>query len=185
MQRPPPSRIDLPDCMLRAWTPRDAHRLRMVLQASDAHLRLFTPWVVDGRVPGETIEDRLAQHAEHFAAGVEWVYGIFSPDESAILGGCGMYTRVGPDAIELGYWLASDQTGRGLAKRASAVLTRLAFASPEIDRVEIRCDRLNVASMRIPERLGFHVTANPVVAARPDLVVWELRRDQVDSSIDQ
>jgi hypothetical protein len=74
-----PTRIDFDDFTLRAWSPTDAPRLRAALEASDAHLRPFTPWVIDGRVPGLSLEDRLARHAADFAAGVEWVYGLFGP----------------------------------------------------------------------------------------------------------
>ena len=124
----PPSRSDSPDFTLRAWSVDDAPRLQKTLEASDAHLRQFTPWVVDGRVPGQSLEDRLRQHAADFAGGAEWVYGMFRPADDEVLGGCGLYPRVGPRAIELGYWLAAAHTGRGLATRAAAVLTRFAFA---------------------------------------------------------
>ena len=55
----PPERLDLHGFTLRAWTRADAQALRLALAASDAHLRTFTPWVVDGRVPGLSLEDRL------------------------------------------------------------------------------------------------------------------------------
>ena len=152
-----PARIDLTDFILRPWTPNDAPSLARTLSASDAHLRAFTPWVVDGRVAGVSLADRLAKHAADFAAGTEWVYGMFSPDGRQVLGGCGLYPRVGPGAVEIGYWLAVDHTGRGLATRAADALTRLAFDVLRVDRIEIRCDRGNAASVRIPERLGFRL----------------------------
>jgi len=83
----PPPRLDLPDFTLRAWSPADAAALRAALEVSDAHLRAFTPWVVDGRVPGLSLEDRLARHAAEFAAGVEWVYGLFSSDRREVSSG--------------------------------------------------------------------------------------------------
>src|SRR5438552_15751337 len=116
----PPPCLDLADFTLRAWSTADAAALRAALEASDAHLRAFTPWVVDGRIPGLSLEDRLARHAAEFAAGVEWVYGLFSSDRREVLGGCGLYPRVGPQAVEVGYWLAVGHTGRGLATRAAA-----------------------------------------------------------------
>ena len=104
----PPTTIDLGDAVLRPWTVADADRLRAALAASDGHLRAWTPWVVDGRVPGATLEERLAKHADDFATGVAWVYGMFSPDGShgsEVVGGCGLYPRVGPRAVEVGYWV--------------------------------------------------------------------------------
>lgn len=179
---PFPARIDLPHCMLRAWCEEDAPALARALTANDAHLRAWTPWVVDGRIPGQSLEARLARHAEDFAAGREWVYGIFAPDGAAIFGGCGLYPRVGPAAIEIGYWLAADRTGRGLATEAARALTRHAFSDAAIERVEIHCDRRNAASNRIPLRLGYRgesaadigVHDCPVAAAK--LTVWRLDR---------
>jgi RimJ/RimL family protein N-acetyltransferase len=173
----PPERLDLPGFTLRAWTRADADGLRLALVTSDAHLRTFTPWVVDGRVPGLSLEDRLTQHAADFAAGKEWVYGLFSSDGSEVLGGCGLYPRVGPTAVEVGYWLAVGHTGRGLATRATAALTRLAFLEPTIDHVEIHCDRRNSASSRVAERLGYRLETNSAAAA-DEILVWRLSREE-------
>jgi RimJ/RimL family protein N-acetyltransferase len=172
----PPAKLDLPGFMLRAWSPADAGPLQAALSASDAHLRAWTPWVIEGRVPGLSLEERLARHAAEFAAGVEWVYGLFSPDGGEVLGSCGLYPRVGPNAVEVGYWLAAGSTGRGLATRAVDALTRLAFAAPAVDRVEIHCDRGNAASARVPERLGYRVMPPPAGGAPADLLVWRLSR---------
>jgi ribosomal-protein-serine acetyltransferase len=159
-----------------------ADLLRSALAISDAHLRKWTPWVVDGRVPGLSLEERLARHSAAFAAGEEWVYGLFSPDGSEVLGGCGLYRRVGPRAVELGYWLAVAQTGRGLATRAAEALTRVAFEGPDIDYVEMRIDRRNVASARVPERLGYQVAGSVDEGTGEDLVVWRLTRAELDTT---
>ena len=169
-----PVRIDLTDFILRPWTADDAPSLARTLAASDAHLRAFTPWVVDGRVPGMSLADRLAKHAADFATGTEWVYGMFSPDGREVLGGCGLYPRVGPGGVEIGYWLAVNQTGRGLATRAAEALTQVAFDVLRVDRIEIRCDRANAASVRIPERLGYRLVDAPDAPA--DLLVFSRTR---------
>ncbi len=162
---PFPARIDLAHCTLRAWRVDDAPALAMTLAANDAHLRAWTPWVVDGRVPGQSLEERLAQHAGDFAAGRGWVYGIFTHDETGVLGGCGLYARVGATALEIGYWLAAGSTGQGLATESATALTALAFSNPAIERVEIHCDPRNAASVRIPQRLGYRIES----AAEGDL----------------
>jgi RimJ/RimL family protein N-acetyltransferase len=186
----PPPRVETPSFTLRVWSVEDAPLLREALAVSDAHLRAWTPWVVDGRVPGASLESRLAKHAEAFAARTEWVYGMFSPDGTAVLGGCGLYPRVGPGAIEIGYWLSVLHTGRGLATEAAAVLTRLAFAAPAVERVEIRCDPRNVASARVPHRLGYRVETNAAAVpdefavdrATADLMIWRLSRAELAPS---
>jgi RimJ/RimL family protein N-acetyltransferase len=178
----PPPLVELPGLTLRVWSPSDAPLFGAALAASDAHLRAWTPWVVDGRTPGLTLEERIAAHAADFAAGREWVYGMFDPEGTEVLGGCGLYPRVGPHAVEIGYWLAVGHTGRGLATRAAEALTRIAFESPEIERVEIRCETGNAASARIPQRLGYRVmdpraaTPDTISPTLDTLVVWHLTR---------
>jgi RimJ/RimL family protein N-acetyltransferase len=162
---------------MRAWSPDDVALLQSALTASEAHLRAWTPWVVDGRTPGLSLDERLTRHAAQFAAGEEWVYGLFSDDGSEVLGGCGLYPRIGPNAIEIGYWLAAAQTGRGLATRAAEALTRLAFTDPDIDVVEMRVDRRNIASARVPARLGFRQTDEDTGEGK-EIVAWRLNRTE-------
>ena len=170
MRFTPPRQLDLPRFSLRAWTVADAGRLRAALDASDAHLRAWTPWVIDGRVPGLTLEQRLERHAADFATGTEWVFGMFSADGNQVLGGCGLYARVGPRALEIGYWLAAAHTGRGLATDAASLLTGLAFESPDVDEVQIRCDPSNAASARVPRRIGYRLDGGGA------LDVWRITR---------
>lgn len=171
----PPRSIETPRFRLRAWTVSDAPLLRAALDASEAHLRAWTPWVVDGRVPGLSLEARLARHAEAFAEGSEWVYALFSPDEAEVLGGCGLYPRVGPGALEIGYWIHAAHTGRGLATGAAAVLTRTAFADSGIERIEIRCEPGNQASIAVPRKLGYR-HAETIEDDGVALEVWEMGR---------
>jgi Acetyltransferases, including N-acetylases of ribosomal proteins len=172
----PPSHIALSGLTLRAWSPTDAPRLAATLAASDAHLRAWTPWVIDGREPGLTLEQRLQRHADAFVDGTEWVYGLFDPTTGEVLGGAGLYPRVGPDAVELGYWLSVRHTGRGLATRAAAALTDVALTAPEIRRVEIRCDPRNVPSARVPERLGYQLDEDFAGDNPHGLAIWFLER---------
>jgi RimJ/RimL family protein N-acetyltransferase len=132
--------------------------------------------VVDGRVPGLSLEERLARHAAAFASGEEWVYGLFDRNDAEVLGGCGLYPRVGPGAVEIGYWLAAGHTGRGLATVAAGALTRIAFDTLGVERVEIRCDPRNVASARVPHRLGY--TTDESALSPEGLMVWRVTREE-------
>ncbi|MDQ3671673.1 MAG: GNAT family N-acetyltransferase, partial [Actinomycetota bacterium] len=72
-----------------------------------------------------------------------------------VLGGTGLHKRRGADALEIGYWIRSSHVGRGLATESSAALTRVAFELCDVDRVEIRVDPANQASLPIPRKLAF------------------------------
>jgi RimJ/RimL family protein N-acetyltransferase len=176
-----PAALSLPACRLARWTVAHASALRTALEASDAHLRPWTPWVIDGKVPGLTLDERLARHDADFVAGREWVYGMFAPGGDEVLGGCGLYPRVGPNAVEIGYWLAAGHTGRGLATEAAGALTALAFAHLAVDQVEIRCEHRNAASARVPERLGYQPADAATAWGAPDLMVWRMTRDRFEA----
>ena len=173
----PPTRLETPAFVLRAWSLADAPLLRRALDESEAHLRAWTPWVVDGREPGLTLEQRLASHADDWAAGRAWVWGIFTVDGGAVLGGCGLYARIGAGALEVGYWLASTATGRGIATAAARALTDVAFAMPGVHRVEMRIVPGNVRSLAVPRRLGF--TQEATIEEHGDaLEVWAMERER-------
>ena len=63
--------------------------------------------------------------------------------------------RIGDGGLEIGYWVHPGFTGRGVATAAAAALTEAALALPGIDRVEIHHDILNLASGRVPAKLGY------------------------------
>ncbi len=180
----PPTELHVPGALLRPWRVDDADAYGRTIRSNEAHLRRYTPWVVDGRLPGVPFGHRLAEFAAAFTAGREWVYGIF-PDPSlplpdgigeTVLGSAGLYPRVGPGAIEIGAWLAASATGRGLATSVAIALVDVAFTSDAIERVEMRCHPANAPSNRVPSKLGFRVLHTPAVPAR-GLTVWAIDRD--------
>ncbi len=74
-----------------------------------------------------------------------------------LLGFCGLHDRVGPGGLEIGYWVRSDHTGRGLATAAASALTSSALGLQGVSRVEIHCDAANLGSAAIPNKLGYRL----------------------------
>ncbi len=163
----PPRRVDTPNFVLRVLSAEDIPALKRALEESEAHLRAWTPWVIDGRVPGLSLEERLAIDTDAFASGERWVYAIFSNDEAEVMGGCGLYPRVGPRAVEIGYWVAASHTRRGIATGATAELTRIGFADPQIDHIDIRCESRNAVSARVASGLGYRLIHPSADESRP------------------
>jgi RimJ/RimL family protein N-acetyltransferase len=124
---PPPYRIETPRLVLRCWEPRDAPLLKDALDSSLEHLRPWMPWARYEPEPLEAKVDLLRRFRGSFDLGQDFVYGIFSREESEVLGGTGLHTRVGDDAFEIGYWIRASRTREGLATEAAAALTRVAF----------------------------------------------------------
>ena len=119
-----------------------------------------------GRTPSprplEAKVDLLRRFRGHFDLGQDFVYGIFSADESAALGGTGLHTRAGDGAFEIGYWIRSDRTRSGPRDRRQAgALTRAAFEVSGVPRVIVRVDPDNAASLAVPRKLGFAEEGDP------------------------
>ena len=117
--------------------------------------------VGDGRAEAPRREGRApaARFRGQFDLGEDFVYGVFSRDESEVVGGSGLHTRLGEGALEIGYWIRASRVGQGFARETAAALTNLAFAVCGVDRVEIHVDPANEASLRVPQALGFHEEA--------------------------
>jgi RimJ/RimL family protein N-acetyltransferase len=175
----PAATIDTPRLLLRPWQADDAGALRDVFAVSRPALERWTPWVLNGADTIDALREKLQGYADNFRAGVEWRYAVIARDDERIVGGASLHPRVGPGAIEIGYWLASAATGHGFATEAAEALTVEAFRAGDIERIEIRCEPANAASMRVPERLGYRarpdVVHEPPTPGRPggDVIVWE------------
>jgi RimJ/RimL family protein N-acetyltransferase len=55
----------------------------------------------------------------------------------------------------VGFWLAPQGRGRGLATRTLRLLARWAFAHLSLERLELTCAPDNLASQHVAERCGF------------------------------
>jgi RimJ/RimL family protein N-acetyltransferase len=124
----------------------------------------------------------LAAGDSNFSDDKEWQFIVAEPDSTRILGATGLHRRDSSDNLEIGYWIRTDSTHRGLATIASRALTTAAFAYlPDITTVEIRMDALNVRSAAVPPKLGFRLDGEveqPVEAPGQSgrRLVWKMAR---------
>ena len=155
--------------VLRAPDAIDAAAIAEAINTSLPHLARFLEWATEpATVDGQAVRQAIAREA--FDAGGDAMYTIFEGDE--VVGAIGLHRRLGPDALEIGYWLRADAEGRGIMTAAVRRATRLAFDVDGAERVVIRCHPDNVRSAAIPERLGFTLVEVDDVPR----MVWELRR---------
>jgi RimJ/RimL family protein N-acetyltransferase len=77
-------------------------------------------------------------------------------DDDRLLGSISlMDLRAAPDYGEIGYWIAADARGRGVATRAVRLLTDWAHHELGRDRLEIIVHKDNTASHGVPLRAGY------------------------------
>ncbi|MGI8973035.1 MAG: GNAT family N-acetyltransferase [Gaiella sp.] len=151
----PPYLIRTERLTIRCWEPPDAPLLKDALDTSLDHLRPWMPWASE---EPQTLAEKVAllrRFRGRFDLGEDFVYGIFTRDENEVVGGAGLHARVGEGGLEIGYWLRSSRLRQGHASDTVSALTRVAFAVCGVERVEIRIDPANAASLRVPRRLGF------------------------------
>ena len=182
----PPYRIVTERLVLRCWDPRDAPLLKDAVDTSIDHLLPWMPWAAAEPQPLAEKVALLREFRGRFDLGQDFVYGIFARDESEVVGGTGLHTRVGPNALEIGYWIRASRAGEGLATEATAALTRAAFELTDVERIEIRCDPANEQSRAIPRKLGYREEATlrrRLHYPEPrDVVVYTLFRNELSAS---
>lgn len=161
--QPLPARIETERLVLRTWTVGDAEALGVAITESIDHLRPWMPWVAFEPLAIDDRRKLIAEWDTKWQAGDDAVYGVFHED--AVVGGTGLHRRIGPDGLEIGYWIHAAYTRRGFATELSAALTDVAFKLEGIERVEIHHDKENVASGGVPRALGYTFVENVAVEA--------------------
>lgn len=151
----PAYRVVTERLVVRCWNPEDAPLMKAAIEASVEHLKPYMPWAYNEPEEIEKKIERIKRWRSLFDRGEDFVYGIFSADESRVVGGTGLHTRVGEGAREIGYWIHVAEIGKGYATEISAALTRVAFEIDGVKRVEIHCDPRNLASANVARKLGY------------------------------
>jgi RimJ/RimL family protein N-acetyltransferase len=77
-------------------------------------------------------------------------------DANAVLGGGSVYdVDLDQGRAAVGFWLAPDSRGRGIATHATRLMAGWAFGELGIARLELTCGPDNEASQRVATRCGF------------------------------
>jgi ribosomal-protein-serine acetyltransferase len=139
-------------CRIRPFETDDAPALWEAARESVAEVGRWLAWC--------HAEYSLADAAEWIRAsealayeGREYRFAIVG--EGRVLGVCGL-NQVNPvnRFANLGYWVRTSATRRGVATAAVRQVAGFAFTSTELVRLEIVCAVGNEASQRVAERAG-------------------------------
>jgi ribosomal-protein-serine acetyltransferase len=152
----PPERIELAAFELRRMTVGDAAAVSSAATESLEHLRPWMPWATPEGVSFEAQRRRLSGRGATWTATGDYEFGMFLPDGGCV-GGCGLHRRIGPGALEIGYWVHAQFTRRGFATASAGALTEAGFGMRRVERMEIHCDEANTASAAVPPKLGYRL----------------------------
>jgi ribosomal-protein-serine acetyltransferase len=140
------------DAILRPLTTDDVDELHALIEANREYLSQWLPWA-PRQQRDQTLE--FLRSAERQAAGDNGAQ-LAIVERGRIVGSAGFHAiDWGRGFTSIGYWLAEDAQGRGLAGRAVRACIEQAVGEWRLERIEIRAAPENHRSRAIPERLGF------------------------------
>ncbi len=182
----PPDVVRTSRLILTRSCPEDVDDLTDAVDASLDELAPWMPWAQD---PQGTREGTAAFLAETFCkwdAGEEFTYTLRSAEISEVVGHVGLIARIGPGALEIGYWIHSAHAGRGFATEAARALTETGLGLAGIDRTEIHCDEGNVRSARVARGLGYALSETRAYEGDTPgdtgwQQIWTMHRQQFDA----
>lgn len=154
-----PSQIDAGRLLLRRPNLDQVPALNRAIVDSHPELSEWMDWAVKPQTPEETAEFvRGSEKSWREETALNLLMVARGTDE--IVGATG-YPRLDWDVpkFEIGYWVRSDQVGKGYASESTWALTRHAFEVLGANRVELRMDDRNTRSWKVAERFGFELEA--------------------------
>lgn len=164
---------------LLPYEPDDAAALTEAVQESVREVQPWMPWCY----PGYSIDDAREYISATMAGrrqGTMYDFAIMV--DGRIAGGCGInQINVLDRVANLGYWVRSSCTRRGVATAAVTQLLRWGFNHTNLNRIEIVAAVDNLASQRVAEKVGARKDAvlakRTMVDGRPsDAVLYSVLR---------
>ncbi len=154
-----------------ARSPRDTAHIALAVSLVACDLALLDAAVGDGEALARALECEAAEGWAVFPAAVrrsrdavaadpgaaEWGPRLFVVDEPRTLAGWGGFKGPPDDegAVEIGYAVAPEWEGRGVATAAVGALLREAWAQPGVRRVRAHTLPGPSASIRVLQKSGF------------------------------
>ena len=129
----------------------------VVLEAARESLVEMQPWMPWCHPDYSLEESRawLETQVSAFSLRTAFEFAIVRSEDGSFLGGCGL-NRI--DSVNrfanLGYWVRSSATLRGVATAAVGLLIDWAFANTELMRLEVVIAAGNLASQRVAVKSG-------------------------------
>ena len=140
--------------LVRRFEPANAPSMLAAVKASTPELAYWMPWCKEDYA----IEDAnswIQFTEEAWNRRSEFPLGVFDASTGAVVGGTGVNQinkayRTG----NIGYWVSTPHTGKGVARFAARRAAQLGFGELGLTRLEIVTLTHNLSSQRVAESLG-------------------------------
>ncbi|MGZ6340511.1 MAG: GNAT family N-acetyltransferase [Candidatus Limnocylindrales bacterium] len=149
--RPPDPPLRDGDVMLRPFRPSDAEEIAAACQ--DPEIQQWVPVPVP-----YTLDDAIefvAGTEQGWRAGSRAEFAIVHAGSGELLGAIGVGAGGVGHGWSVGYWVAPEARGLGIATRAVRLAARWVMGAVPIGRLELVTLDGNLASQRVAERAGF------------------------------
>ena len=122
-----------------------------------AHLRPWEPEWTDAHLSRGSYRLRLNRFRKMVQGDRAYPFHVFRADTDELIGAANLthVERGAAHSAKLGYWIARDHQGRGHAKASVRALTRFAFDTLALHRVEAAVQPDNAPSISVLEATGF------------------------------
>lgn len=140
--------------LLRTFRAEDVDAVYEAVVESFAELTVWMPWCHKDYQKEDTAAYVLSRD-EARQNETEYSFAIIELETNAFLGvlGINSINRVNKFA-NLGYWVRTSRTGRGIALRATRLGARFVLEQLDLHRVEIMASVDNLPSQRVAEKAG-------------------------------
>jgi len=139
------------------------------------YLKKWLPWVDSTQSP-EDSEKFISETLEKRNNGTEFGYAIVVDGE--LVGHISLMHVKDDIDPEIGYWIASKMSGRGITTKAGQALTNFGFNNLGLRKIVIKADPNNIGSNRIAEKLGYKLTGQEQDDRIGLSNVWSLDRSE-------
>ena len=158
------------------WAPEDWREFRK-LTADPLVVRYLgtgEPW------PDERVQEFVARQCENWEKYRICLWKLLPKDSDTLIGICGLqHLPEGPD-VEIGWWLAPSQWGKGLATEAARHALAYGFEVCNLERIVAIAQAANRDSLRVMERIGMRFEREATHTGIR-VVLYAIAREQFNS----
>lgn len=153
---------------LEQLNPLEADCLFGLIENDREYLSRFLPWPNETKTVNDSLDFieqtiKLRQNGEEYGFGIKY--------NNKIIGHVSlMYLNTGRP--EIGYWIASQYSGRGITTTAAAALTEFAHNLLNLKELTILANPDNIGSNRVAENLGYELNGTEISDTGETLNKW-------------
>ena len=139
---------------LRPYRVNDSDSVYEAVRESISELSVWMYWCRSDYSLEET-RTWIESQPGKWEKGEEYNFAISHNAGGLYLGGCGLTViDRGCGTANLGYWVRTSQTNKGIAEAATLLLVQFAFKELKLNRVELTIAVDNQASLRVADKVG-------------------------------